>query len=63
MSGFFAVLGLLLGVYTVYAAVSGAVFARRGAWGRSIVRTEEPFNFWSTIVIYAALTAVLLFYF
>jgi hypothetical protein len=63
MSGLFATLGACLGIYTAYAAVAGSVYAKSGPWGRSIHRGEEPFNFWSTIVVYVLLTAALLFYF
>jgi hypothetical protein len=63
MSGFFATLGVCLGIYTAYAAFSGTVYARSGPWGRSIHRAEEPWHYWSTIVVYGLLTSALLFYF
>jgi hypothetical protein len=55
----FKVLGLLVAVYTLYAAVNGAVYARSGPWGRTILREEEPRYFWTVIVIYLGLSVAL----
>jgi hypothetical protein len=55
----FKILGILVCVYTVYAAVSGRVFAKSGAWGRTVSRQESPEYFWIVIVIYACLGVAL----
>lgn len=59
----FDILGILLGSYTVYAVATGAVFARSGAWGRSIRREESPTYFWVVIAIYAMLSVLLVAWF
>lgn len=63
MPGFFVLLGVCLGIYTVYATFAGTVYARSGPGGRRIARAEEPWRYWSTIVVYVGLTAALLWYF
>lgn len=59
----FGVLGVALALYTLYAAVSGEVFAKAGAGGRLVSRTASPEYFWMTIAVYAGLSAALLFWF
>jgi hypothetical protein len=59
----FHVLGVLIGIYTVYAAMAGRVYAKSGPFGRTVVRDESPRYFWVVIVIYAGLTIALLFVF
>lgn len=61
--GLFDMLGVLLGLYTLYAAATGAVYARSGAWGRRILREDEPRYFWVVIAIYVALSTALLLLF
>ncbi len=61
--GLFDVLGVCLGIYTLYAATTGAVYARHRAWGRTVLRDEESAYFWCIIVIYAGLSVALIFYF
>jgi len=56
-------LGILLGVYTVYAATTGEVFAKSGARGRTISRAESAEYFWVVIAIYAGLALALMFLF
>jgi hypothetical protein len=56
----FKILGLLVGLYTVYAALNGEVFARSGAWGRTVLRSKSPGYFWVVITIYALLSIALL---
>src|SRR5690606_15004745 len=63
MQGVFDLLGVLLAIYTAYAAVSGQVYARHRAWGRTVVQSEEPGYFWSIIVIYGLLSVALIVYF
>jgi len=55
----FAIIGILLALYVVYAVVAGEVYAKAGAWGRSISRQESPGDFWMMIVIYAGLAIAL----
>jgi hypothetical protein len=57
---FFALLGILLGIYTAYAAFRGSVFVRHRAWGRTVHRDETPAYFWSCIAIYGGLSIALL---
>lgn len=59
----FRILGVMVAVYTVYAATSGAVFAKSGTSGRSVSRQESPEYFWIVIAIYACLSLALLFLF
>ena len=56
----FKALGLLVALYTVYAALTGAVYARSGPGGRVVARAESPEYFWIVIVIYAGLSVALL---
>lgn len=59
----FKALGILVGLYTIYAAVTGNVFAKSGPGGRTVSRQESPEYFWVVIAIYAGLGAALLFVF
>lgn len=59
----FKLVGALVGLYTVVAAVKGEVYAKHRAWGRTIRKEEEPRYFWSVIGIYAAPSVALLFWF
>jgi hypothetical protein len=56
----FALIGALLGVYTLYAAITGAVLAKSGAWGRRVQRSQTPVYFWTVIAIYAILSVLLM---
>ena len=56
----FKALGMLLALYTAYAASRGEVYARSGWKGRTIERTEEPRYFWVVIAIYFGLSIALL---
>lgn len=55
----FQTLGALLGLYTLYAAICGKVYAKSGPWGRVVAREESPTYFWVVIAIYAGLALVL----
>lgn len=55
----FKVLGLLVGLYTLYAAVVGEVYEKSGAGGRTVSRSESPKYFWVVIAIYAGLALTL----
>jgi len=56
----FTLLGVLVAIYTLYAASKGEVFAKSGPWGRWISRAESPRYFWVVISIYGALSLALL---
>jgi hypothetical protein len=55
----FDVLGGIVAIYTVYAALRGDVIAKAGPWGRRVSRTREPAYFWTVIAIYGALSFAL----
>ena len=55
----FKMLGLVVGLYTLYAAVKGEVYAKNGASGRVVSRAESPEYFWVVIAIYVGLTLAL----
>jgi hypothetical protein len=56
----FKMLGMLLALYTLYAALKGEVYAKSGAWGRTVSRGGSPEYFWLVIAIYAGLSLALL---
>lgn len=56
----FKVLGVLVAVYTLRAAIKGEVIAKSGAWGRTVSRAHSPEYFWIVIAIYAGLSVALL---
>jgi uncharacterized BrkB/YihY/UPF0761 family membrane protein len=56
----FKLIGVLLALYTAYAAAQGEVYAKSRAWGRHIQRANEPRYFWVVIAIYALLALALL---
>ena len=55
----FKVLGIILAIYTVYAAIAGEVYAKSGASGRKVSRQETPTYFWVVVAIYSALSIAL----
>jgi hypothetical protein len=55
----FKLIGVLLALYTLFAALKGEVYARSRAWGRTITKAETPAYFWVVIGIYAALSVSL----
>jgi hypothetical protein len=59
----FKILGVLVLLYAVYAAVEGQVFAKSGPSGRMVSRDHSPEYFWVVVVIYGALGLGLLFLF
>lgn len=59
----FDVLGVLLGLYTLYAASTGAVYAKSRAWGRTVERQQSPTWFWVVIAIYGVLSVMLVVWF
>lgn len=60
MTPLFKLLGVLVLAYTLYSAWRGEVFAKSGAWGRTIVRGDSPRYFWGVIAIYCLLGLALL---
>jgi hypothetical protein len=56
----FKALGVILAIYTAYAAFRGEVFARSRWSGRTVGRSEEPRYFWVVIAIYFGLSVALL---
>ena len=56
----FKLLGLVLAVYVVFAAVTGQVLVKAGMGGRRVHRDESPEYFWVCIVIYAGLAVALM---
>ncbi len=59
----FKALAALVALYVAYALSVGKVYARRGPWGVTWTRSEQPLWYWSTIVIYMILSAALMFVF
>lgn len=59
----FELLGVLLAVYTLYAAAKGEVVAKAGPGARTVLRSESPRYFWCVIIIYAGLALALAFLF
>ena len=51
---------MLLALYAAYAAISGRVYVKAGARGKTVTRAESPGEFWVSIVIYAGLSVALL---
>jgi hypothetical protein len=55
----FKILGVLVGLYTLYAALKGEVYAKNGISTRVVSRTDSPVYFWVVIAIYAGLSVAL----
>lgn len=58
----FKILGIVLAIYTVSAAVAGEVYAKSGASGRTVSKHDSPKYFWVVIGIYTALSVALVFF-
>lgn len=56
----FDALGLVVALYTAYAALAGQVYAKSGPGGRMVSREDSPGYFWIVIAIYAALSVALI---
>jgi hypothetical protein len=52
-------IGAIVGLYALYAAFKGEVYAKSGVWGKVVLRDETPGYFWTVIVIYAGLAVAL----
>jgi hypothetical protein len=59
----FKLLGAALVIYVAYALAYGRVYARHGVWGKSYSRDDDPWSYWSSIVVYVGLAVALLFIF
>jgi hypothetical protein len=59
----FAVAGVGLALYTLYAAATGRVWSKSGPGARTISRDIAPDQFWVVIAIYAGLSLALMFFF
>ncbi len=59
----FKLLGALVALYAIYAAVKGEVVAKAGPGARTVVRDESPRYFWCVVIIYAGLALALVFLF
>ncbi|MDQ2702029.1 MAG: hypothetical protein M3Y70_04275 [Pseudomonadota bacterium] len=55
----FKLLGIVVGLYTLYAVAKGEVFAKSGPSRRTVSRGDSPEYFWTVIVIYAGLAVAL----
>lgn len=55
----FKAIGILLALYTLYAAIMGRVYIKSGPWGRSVQRQESPEYFWIVVIVYAGLATAL----
>jgi hypothetical protein len=60
MSLIFKRLGILVALYTAYAAATGKIYAKSGVGGRVISRRDSPRYFWVVVAIYAGLSVALL---
>jgi hypothetical protein len=56
----FKILGILVGLYTLYAIVKGEIYAKSGISGKTVTRTDSPGYFWVIAAIYAGLGIALL---
>lgn len=56
----FKLIGVLLALYTTYAAIGGQVHAKSGIRWRTVLKAETPGYFWTVIVIYAGLSLALI---
>lgn len=56
----FKLLGVLVAIYTLWAAFEGRVYAKSGPGGHTVTRQDEPRYFWTVIAIYAGLSIALM---
>jgi hypothetical protein len=55
----FQIIAVPVALYALYAALAGEVYAKAGAWGRTISRQDSPVDFWMTVAIYAGLAVAM----
>jgi hypothetical protein len=63
VSRMFKILGVLVAVYVAHGFVTGEIYGRSRAWGRTFRRDEEPWKYWSAIISYSLLAIALFFVF
>jgi hypothetical protein len=63
MDALFKILGVLLACYVIQALRTGAVYAKSRGWGRTYMRVDDPFGYWSAIGAYGMLSLALVFVF
>ena len=63
MGALFKTLGALVCGYVLYSLMTGAVYAKRRAWGRTFLRAEDAAGYWSALAAYVALAGMLLLLF
>jgi hypothetical protein len=58
----FKLLGIMVAVYTLWAAYDGKVYAKSGGfrWARVIIKEAEPRYFWVVIAVYGGLSVALM---
>jgi hypothetical protein len=55
----FKLIGTLVGLYALYAAIAGKIHIKSGPGGRWVLRGESPEYFWICVVIYFGLAIAL----
>lgn len=55
----FKLIGACLLLYIAWSVWKGEVYARSGAWGKTVYRDESPVWFWIDIGIYTGLAIAL----
>ena len=63
LTSLFKLLGVLVAAYVAYGLATGAIYAKSGVWGRTFRREEDALGYWSAIVAYTVLAAMLFFLF
>jgi uncharacterized BrkB/YihY/UPF0761 family membrane protein len=63
MTGIFKILGVAVAGYIVYGFVTGEIYARSRAWGRTFRRDSEPWKYWGAMISYFLLAIALIFFF
>lgn len=58
-----AILGILLLGYVGYGILTGQVYGRYHAGGRTFTRDDDPWHYWSTLAVYSFLAVALIFWF
>lgn len=59
----FDALGIVVALYTAYAAATGEIYAKSGLFGRTVSREQSPGYFWVVVAIYAGLSVALISFF
>jgi hypothetical protein len=59
----FKILGVLVAGYVTYGFVTGEIYGRYRAWGRTFRRDEDPWRYWGAMVSYSLLATALIFFF